>query len=97
LNFGAVNELFFTLAGGSLQVNQFNVYWSPYMAEITDKDSKMLSGKFYLTPVDINQLDFSKYIYLDGVLWRLMKIEDYNASKPDTCKVELLKVVNTVY
>ncbi len=97
LNFGAVNELFFTLAGGSLQVNQFNVYWSPYMAEITDKDSKMLSGKFYLTPVDINQLDFSKYIYLDGVLWRLMKIEDYNASKPDTCKVELLKVINTVY
>lgn len=92
LNFGAPGELFFTLAAGNLSVNHFNVYWSEYMADITDKDSKLVTGNFYLTPKDIFDLDFSKYIQIDGVTFRLNKIEDYNASSPDDCVVELLKV-----
>lgn len=97
LNFGALNELFFPLSTGNLSNNQFNVYWSPYMAEIIDKDSKLVTGSFYLTPKDICELDFSKYIYLDGVLFRLNKIIDYNASTPGDCKAELLRVINTKY
>jgi len=97
LNFGALHEVFFSLAIGNLSNNQFNVYWSPYMAEITDKDSKLVTASFYLTPQDICNLDFSKYIYLDGVLFRLNKIIDYNASTPGDCKVELLRVINTKY
>lgn len=92
LNFGVTRELFFTLVTGNLSNNQFNVYWSGYMAEITNKDSKLLSGSFYLTPLDIINLDFSKFVYLDGVLFRLNAIRDYNASKPADCQVELLKV-----
>lgn len=97
LNFGVLNELFFVLATGDLTKTQFNVYWSSYMAEITDKDSKMLTAKFYLTAKDIFELDFSKYVFLDGVLFRLNKIIDYNASIPSDCTVELLKVINTTY
>lgn len=97
LNFGALKELFFVLVAGSLNVNQFNVYWSSYMAEMTDKDSKMLMGKFHLTPKDIFDLDFSKYVVVDGDLFRLNKIVDYNASEPNNCDVTLLKVINTVY
>jgi hypothetical protein len=67
------------------------------MAEITDKDSKMLIANFYLTPKDIFDLDFSKYIFVDGVLFRLNKITDYNVSVPSDCQVELLKVINTTY
>ncbi len=97
LNFGALQQLLFTLATGDLSNTQFNVYWSPYMAEITDKDSKLVTANFYLTPIDIYHLDFSKYIYVDGVLFRLNKIIDYNASTPTDCKVELLRVINTKY
>lgn len=97
LNFGVPRELFFNLQAGVLNVNQFNVYWSPYMAEVTDKDSKLLTCTVYLTKRDISELDFSKYVYIDGVAYRLKKITDYNASQPDTCKVELLKVINTEY
>ena len=46
---------------------------------------------------DIYQLDFSKLIYVDGVLYRLNKIEEYNASKEDVCKVELVKIINRIY
>jgi hypothetical protein len=97
LNFGALNEVFFELDGGDLSATQFNIYYSGYMSEITNKDSKMLTAKFYLTPRDIFELDFSKYVYVDGVLWRLNKITDYNATVPDTCEVRLLKVINTIY
>lgn len=98
LNFGLVKEVFYSLDGLSeLEVNQFNIYWSPYMAEITDKDSKLFTGNFYLTPKDIFNLDFSKFIMVDGVLFRLNKIIDYNMSEPDDCKVELLKVQYLIY
>lgn len=97
INFGATRELFFILATGNLSNNQFNVYWSGYMAEITNKDSRLLTASFYLIPKDILTLDFSTYIYLDGLIYRLNSIKDYNASKPDDCIVELLKVNNTSY
>jgi hypothetical protein len=97
LNFGALNELFYKLDSGDLTATQFNIYWSAYMAEITDKDSKLLSASFYLKPSDIFKLSFANYIFLDGSLWRLNKIIDYNASQPALCTVELLKVIKTQY
>lgn len=97
LNFGALRELFFILVSGDLSTTQFNVYWSAYMAEITDKDSKLLNARFYLEAKDILQLDFSKKVFVDGVLFRLNSIKDYNASTPDDCEVELLKINYLIY
>lgn len=97
LNFGVPQELFFDLASGSINVNQFNVYWGSYLAEITDKDSRLLTATFKLSYKDIYQLNFSKLIWVDGNLYRLNKIEDFNASEPDLCKVELLKIINRIY
>lgn len=97
LNFGVVKELFFTLVTGSLNVNQFNVYWSSYMAEITDKDSKLLTATLKLNYKDIANLDFSKLIYIDGSLYRINKIEDFNATKEDLCKASFVKVINKLY
>jgi hypothetical protein len=67
------------------------------MYEIIDQDSRLLIANFRLNEQDINQLDFSKLIYIQGVLYRLNKINDYNATQRDTCKVELLKVINKNY
>ena len=97
LNFGITKELFFILASGDPSNTQFNIYWSSYMAEITDKDSKLISARFYLTPKDIILLDFSKLINIDGVLYRLNSIKDYNASIVSDCEVELLKVGYLIY
>lgn len=97
IHFGVPNELYFALATGSISTTQFNVYYSPYMAEITDKDSKLLSCYMKLNTADIRNLDFSKLIYVDGSYWRISKIEDWDAVNPDVCKVELLKVINISY
>lgn len=97
IQFGVPKELFYSVPSGAINVNQFNVYWSSYMAEITDKDSRLLTGTFKLNYKDIFNLDFSSFIYVDGVKYRLNKIIDFNATNEDTCKVELLKIINEVY
>jgi hypothetical protein len=96
LNFGTPGELYFILVTGALQNTLYNQYWSFYLSEITDKDSKLLSGSFLLTPADINRLDFSKIIFIDGALWRLNKVEDYTTDQPEATKCELLKVIDLV-
>jgi len=97
IQWGVPNEIYFTLLSGAINVTQFNVYWSPYMAEITDKDSKLMTCWMKLNNADVFDLDFSKLVYVDGSYWRLNKIEDWDASDPDVCKVELLKVINLLY
>jgi len=96
INFGIPKELYYD-ASVYTQVNLFNAYWSSYLAEITDKDSRLLTCTMKLAYKDIYQLDFSKLIWIDGVLYRINKIVDYNATNEDTCSVELLKIINRIY
>jgi hypothetical protein len=93
LLWGAPNELYYD-ADAYPVANLFNVYWDDYIFEITSKDSKLVTAFVKLTPVDILQLDFSKYIFIGGQLFRLNKITDYNALMPDTTKCELLNVID---
>jgi hypothetical protein len=93
INFGAAEEIYFD-PNSYTSNNLFNDYWSEYIAEIADKDSKILSCYVHLTPLDIAQLDFSKAILIDGVRFRLNKIEDFDYNNNELVKVELLKIIN---
>jgi uncharacterized protein (TIGR02145 family) len=94
INFGAAAEIYFDpLTYPS--ANLFNEYWSGYIAEIADKDSKLLTCHVYLNDLDIAQLDFSKPVFIDGVLWRINKVMDYDSTSGELTKVELLKVIDT--
>jgi len=96
INWGSPKELYFNTSAYTA-ANLFNGYWSEYIAEITDKDSKLLTCSLKLNEVDIYNLDFSKLIYIDGSLWRLNKVLDYNPMDFNTTKVELLKVIELTY
>jgi hypothetical protein len=93
LNFGAPREIYFS-ATTYPTTNLFNAYYSDYMAEITDKDSKLLTCNILLNTFDIKSLDFAKFIYIDNVLYRLNVVESYNPIDYQTTKVELLKVID---
>lgn len=97
LNFGVPEELFFILIAGAINVNQFNVYYSSYMAEIASKDSILMIASLFLNEQDVATLDMGKFVYIHGTLFRKNKISDYNASQREACIVELLKVINTSY
>lgn len=97
INFGAPKELFFVLATAYPTANLYNGYWSENIAEITDKDSKLLTCNVLLKESDIFGLDFSKLVYINGSLWRINKIMDYNPMDRSTTKVEFLKVIELTY
>lgn len=97
LNFSTPSEIYFNIGTDYPTANLFNAYWSEYMAEITDKDSKLLSASVYLKAKDIYSLDFSKLIMIDGALWRLNNVQDYNPMDVDTTKAEFLKVIELTY
>jgi hypothetical protein len=92
LNFGAPSEVYFT-AGTYPSTNLFNIFWSGYIAQIADKDSKILRCYVYLKPIDIAQLDFANPIFIDGVRFRLNKITDYDYTNNELVQVELLKII----
>ena len=94
INFGAPKELQFPASTYPTN-NLFNTYNLPYILEITNIESKLLACRVYLTAVDIYNLDFSKYIWINGVLFRLNKIESYDPTDYNTTQVNLLKVINT--
>ena len=96
INFGAPKELQFSPSSYPF-INIFNAYHSPYLAEITSKDSKLLTCFGLLDIVDIFNLDFSKYIWIDGVLFRLNKVENFNPMEYNTTKLSFLKVIETEY
>jgi hypothetical protein len=93
INFGAASEIYFS-PNSYTSNNLFNVYWSGYIGEIADKDSKLLTCYVYLNELDLANLDFSKPVFIDGVLWRINKVIDYDATNNELTKVELLKVIN---
>lgn len=97
LNFGVPNQVYFTLTNPYPTANLFTAFWGDYLAEITAKDSKLLTCYLYLTVADIYSLDFAQLVYIDGALWRLNKIVDFNPTIPQTTKVELLRVIELTY
>jgi len=96
INFGAPKEIQFR-PNSYPTTNVFNAFHSPYLAEITSKDSKLLTCFGLLDIVDIFNLDFSKYIWIDGVLFRLNKVENFNPMEYNTTKLSFLKVIETKY
>jgi hypothetical protein len=96
INFGAPKEVYFETTTYPT-TNLFNAYYSDYMAEITDKDSKLLTCNILLNAADVLNLNFGKLVMIDNQLFRINKIEGYNSIDYNTSRIELLKVITKVF
>jgi hypothetical protein len=94
LNFGVCDGYFFPTSGYATD-NLFTKYWKSMIDEITDRDSRIMTCKMYLTPQDIINFKFSDKIFLDygdgGQYYKVNKIDGYNPTTTTTCKVELIR------
>lgn len=91
LSFGVPQEIFY-VPNIYTNNNLYNVYWKKFIQEITDKDSKLVTGYFHLKPIDMLRLDFRNKIFVDGFYYFLNKITDYNPVSDELTKVELIKI-----
>ena len=72
-------------------LNTFEVYHKKFLNEITSINSKLVTLYLKLTYKDINELDFAKLKLIDGVLYRLNTIKDFDSDAYGTTEVELIK------
>lgn len=93
LCFGVPREVYYPTSGGITYGNNnlYNNYWKQHIEEITDKNSSIVTGYFLLKPTDILTLDFRNKIFIDGIIYRLNRIDDYNPLKNSVTKCELIK------
>lgn len=91
LNWGITRKLYY---GWSVSTdnNLYNNYWRDYIDEITDRDSKLLTGFFNLNYKDIHDLDFRDRIFVDGTYYRINRILDYDPVLEGLTEVELFKL-----
>lgn len=94
LLFNVPDYVFYTLTGGQdYTTNNLYTYYEKSIRELIDRNGKLLTCYVKLDSNIINTLDFKRLIKIDGVVYKLNKIENYDSNKNDTTKVELLKVI----
>jgi hypothetical protein len=71
--------------------NLYNSYWLKTITEITDKDSKLVSGYFHLSPTQLSNLSFRDFYRIDQQYYRLHNVE-YDLNSDDTIRIEFLKL-----
>lgn len=70
----------------------YNIYYEPYILDLTSEESKIVSAKIYLYPCDIKQLRYNEKILVDNTYYRINKISNYNLLEPSICDIELIKL-----
>jgi hypothetical protein len=83
----------FYIATVATTVNAFSEYYFDMINEIVSPESKLVELFVYLTPEDIKNLSFKRLKMIDGALFRLNKVVDFDSDIAATTKVELIKVL----
>lgn len=74
--------------------NLYSRYYETYYNLINDVNSKLEVRFYNLTPYDIKNLDFRKLVFDDGY-YIINKVLDYDFTKQQSTKVELLKLIDS--
>ena len=94
LQFEIPSYVFYDVPTGvTYTTNNLYTYHERFIKELIDKNGKMLSCSLRLNSNHINSLDFGDLINIDGVVYRLQKISDYNSNDSNSTKSELIRLI----
>ena len=90
-NFGLPDFVYWQT--GVYTTNNLYSYHEKFIKEIISRYGKLISCHLRLSPEDINKLDLKNLINIDGVVYRLQKIIDYDSGKGVSTSVELIRII----
>lgn len=96
LTFKVPDFVFFTVNTYYSNVNLYP-YHSRFIREIVDRFGKQVNAYINLDNNDISNLDFSRLKNLNGVLFRLQKINQFDNNKNTSTLCEFVKVQDSKY
>ena len=76
---------------GRTKRTAFEEYWSFYINELYDVDSRLVTLNIFLSPNEIPDIELNDKIFIDGHYYRINKIKGANVTKEDSVEVELIK------
>jgi len=91
LNFGVPQVLYY--AAVIYTNNNLYAYHEKFIKEIVSRFGKLLTCYLMIDSDIINKLDFRNLINIDGVVYRLQKINDYDSGKGQSTLVELIRIL----
>tara|TARA_R110000803_G_scaffold54078_1_gene110662 strand:+ start:3591 stop:5876 length:2286 start_codon:yes stop_codon:yes gene_type:complete len=92
LNFGT--ELAFIAMPAHPANTLYWKYWAKYVSELYSRDSRIMTLFVNLSNVDIHNFKFSDNIYIENEYWRILSIENYDATTTVPTKVTFIKVLS---
>jgi hypothetical protein len=93
--FANPREVYFSI-GVYPGVNLYTEYYQGLITSIGDRNSRLLEGYFYLTPIDIMNLDFRTIVKVGVHYFQLEKVDKYNPIANGLCYVSLFKILRNV-
>jgi hypothetical protein len=90
-NFGVPDYVFWSTT--TYTTNNLYLYHEKFIKELISRFGKQISCSVMLRPSDINSLDFRNLINIDGVVYRLLKVSDYQSGKNTSTVVELIRII----
>jgi hypothetical protein len=90
-NFGVPDYVFWST--DNYTTNNLYIYHEKFIKELISRFGKQVSCSVMLRPSDINSLDFRNLINIDGVVYRLLKVNDYQSGKNISTTVELIRII----
>lgn len=93
--FGTPREVYFSIALYPSS-NLYQEYYRNLIEAIGDRNSRLLEGYFYLTPLDIMNLDFRKIVKVGKHYFQLQKVDKYNPIANGLSYVSLFKILGNI-
>jgi hypothetical protein len=91
LNFGVPEVVYYTAT--IYTNNNLLQYHNTFIQELISRYGKLLTCFAKIDTAIINTLDFRNLININGVVYRLQKIADYDSTKDRTTQIELLRLI----
>jgi hypothetical protein len=91
--FSFPQEVYFSTGIYPQNSNLYTTYYDQLITSISDRNSRLIEGYFYLTSTDISNLDFRKIIKLGNHFFQLQKVDKYNPMANGLSYVSLFKIL----
>jgi hypothetical protein len=90
-NFGVPDFVFWSTS--VYTTNNLYIYHEKFIKELVSRFGKQLTCSAMLAAEDINALDFKNLINIDGIVYRLQKVSDYDSGKNTSTQIELIRII----
>lgn len=94
LHFGNLNHYSYhqTYVNAETPKDAFYTYWSEYVNELYDVESRLVTLNVKLKPHEVQDIKLNDKIFIDGHYYRINKISGANLTIESSVKAELIKV-----